>query len=151
MKTVEVNEEMLLEANKSHLVLVELLVRNGQGTYVSKLIILASCLNITRLMNSWNISGLMSSLVWNTWQLFRTFFHIISIFWAYIGINIHCKTLLKTYWRRTSLIQTSTWFLPCSCMLCLRYTNYKTTWVFFLVLARREKNYTLHCWPLIYH
>lgn len=63
MKTVEVNEEMLLEANKSHLVLVELQVRNGQGTYVSKLIILVSCLNITRLMNCCNISGLMSSLV----------------------------------------------------------------------------------------
>ena len=149
MKTVEVNEEMLLEANKSHLVLVELLVRNGQGTYVSKLIILVSCLNITRLMNCWNISGLMSSLVWNSWQLFRTLFDIIYIFLSYIGINIQCNTFLKTYLRRTSIIQTSTGLLPRSYTLFVKYTNCKTTWVFFLVLARRGKNYTLHCWSLL--
>lgn len=51
MRTVEVTEEMMLEANKSHLVLVELLVHNDQGTYVSKLIILVSCLKTSRLMN----------------------------------------------------------------------------------------------------
>lgn len=60
MKTLEVNEEMLLEANKSHLVLVELPVRNGQGTCVSELIMLVSCVNITTLLDCWSTSGLLS-------------------------------------------------------------------------------------------